>query len=417
MRRVIIMGFVLLLPSFLLAQEISLRQLIEHAENSNGQIRASQMQVFSRESQASAAQRDYMPTVDIGGSYARLNPVAGFSPEKTTSGFVLVGFEVFDSGRKRAQLEASRFAHQAALFYSDGVRLGVTLDVINRYYILQQQQATLKALEGKSTELKVQLDRLEGFMRAGLAMQDEVDRIRAAFEDSRYQIEAMRFDIETTKENLWVQTGIKPEKLRQEKLKEPLGITLVPSHEVQQILAQSQEIQQQAKVVESSQLPQVTIQNRYIVSDYKGLAPNAFGSDFLVEKQNTFTVNGSMRIFDGGKTAKEKEVLHYQHLALESQKDYLLKQQQSEFLLASKRLDMLQAQLVSTKSALMASQSSYRSVTQKFEAGIVDYVTYLDALSDTIASEVRHQQANYDLEIAKALYYYYAGRNPKEFIQ
>jgi len=405
------------LPTVILSQEVTLRNLIESAEVNNGQILSSKLQASSKESQSSAIERSYIPTVDIGASYTQLNPTAGFSPKKTTSGFVIVGLEVFDGGRKRAQLEASRFAHQAALFNSQGIVLGVTLDIINRYYILQQQEAFLVALETKTNELQAQLERLESFMRAGLAMQDEVDRLKAALEDSRYQIEAMKLDIVTSQENLWVKTGIRPTKMSKDSIISPKGISLEPSPQVQQMLALSQELKEQSNMVKASQLPQVVLQNKYSVSNYKDLPDTGFGSDFLVDKQNALSATASMRIFDGGKTAKEKEALHYQHLSLESQKEYLLQEQQSQFLIATKRLETLKSQLKSTQSALKASQSNYESVTGKFEAGIVDYVTYLDALSGTIESEVRHQKAIYDYEIAKALYYYYAGKNPKEYIK
>jgi len=56
-------------------------------------------------------------------------------------------------------------------------------------------------------------------------------------------------------------------------------------------------------------------------------------------------------------------------------------------------------------------------IKAKFNAGIVDQVTYLDALSEKTASEARFEKAHNDFEIAKANYYFASNNNIKEFIK
>ena len=69
------------------------------------------------------------------------------------------------------------------------------------------------------------------------------------------------------------------------------------------------------------------------------------------------------------------------------------------------------------KSALKAANSTYGVIKQKFEAGLVDNVTYLDALTQKIRAVARHKETIYDYEIAKSIYYYYAGKDPREYIR
>jgi hypothetical protein len=49
--------------------------------------------------------------------------------------------------------------------------------------------------------------------------------------------------------------------------------------------------------------------------------------------------------------------------------------------------------------------------------GIVDNVTYLDALTEVTLSQARYKETLYDYEIAKSIYYFYAGKSPREYIR
>jgi outer membrane protein TolC len=59
-----------------------------------------------------------------------------------------------------------------------------------------------------------------------------------------------------------------------------------------------------------------------------------------------------------------------------------------------------------------------KTITQKYNAGIVDNVAYLDALSSKTQVQAMYKKALNDLEIAYAIYYYYYNnKNIEEFLQ
>ena len=85
---------------------------------------------------------------------------------------------------------------------------------------------------------------------------------------------------------------------------------------------------------------------------------------------------------------------------------------------------MAQKYIVRSRALINAAQSSFDSskktfdaVKQKYEARIVDYVTYLDALRSLTDSTNQLSRAKRSLNYAYATYYYYAGLDPKEYIQ
>ena len=145
--------------------------------------------------------------------------------------------------------------------------------------------------------------------------------------------------------------------------------------------------------------------------------PGGGGEAFLIDHQNTLSLSGNMRLFDKGRIAKQSEAVKYQKLALLSQIEQSKKDQKMQFRLAGKNLRTMQAKLRSAKSALKAAKSTYDVIRQKFEVGLVDNIAFLDALAQKTLTEARYKETVYDNEIAKSLYYYYAGKDPKEFIR
>jgi outer membrane protein TolC len=81
------------------------------------------------------------------------------------------------------------------------------------------------------------------------------------------------------------------------------------------------------------------------------------------------------------------------------------------------RIHTANLNIKSSKSALKAAKSALKTITQKYNAGVVDNVVYLDALSAKTQAQATYEKALNDLEIAYAIYYYYNNKNIEEFLQ
>ncbi|MEJ2488599.1 MAG: TolC family protein [Sulfurovaceae bacterium] len=269
----------------------------------------------------------------------------------------------------------------------------------------------------KRDTLHYQLQRLKDFYKAGLTPREEVDRIQASYDSSLYNIESIKLSIEQIKNALMLISGRTITDVSEDRLMEPKGeIPLEPLDSIKALTAQQNALEQGAKSIEASKYPTIKLEDTYTRSEYSKLS-SPVAEEFLLPSQNTVTVSANMRLFDGGKRDKDKESLQYQKLSLESQKNYMLESQQSDFDLSKRRIEAVSAQLKSTKSSLNASKSTYESIKEQYEAGVVDYLSYLDALDQKIDSLARYKEALYEYEMAKALYYYYAGKNIEEYIQ
>jgi len=149
---------------------------------------------------------------------------------------------------------------------------------------------------------------------------------------------------------------------------------------------------------------QVNVSDTYHKSHFDDqISMSGFSGDgFLVDHQNKLMVSVNMRLFDNGKMSKESEAVKYQKLSLLSQIEHAKKEQ---------------SKLKSSKSALKAAQSTYSVIRQKFEVGLVDNIAFLDALAQRTLADARYKETMYDYEVRKSIYYYYAGKDPKEFIR
>jgi len=416
MKKNILIGIILLLPYMASANEVDLKTMLNSAMDYHPTIKSYTYKSMAKEEELEAQKRAYFPTIDLGANYQKNDPVGIVTPGQTQSAYVIAGLDIYDGGKKSALVSSKKWDYQASVFEKEAFAKNVVLDIINRYFTIQKLQANLVVLNMKSKELSYQIDRAKGFVAAGLATSDDVDKLQAAFDDNNFTIDSTTFALKEQEESLQTQSGIAFNTLAEANLQDPSGDVSYETFEKTKLLeAKANSIQESARSVLSAHIPQLSLQNTYTVLKYDDMVPGS--GDFLLDKKNTLMVTANWRIFDGGQILRQKEALELQSLALKEEQLGSQRDQESAYRLAKERLDTMKSQIKSTTSALKATQSTYEIVTKKFEAGLADNVAYLDALNAHSATMSRYKSALYDYEIAKSLYYYFAGKNPKEYIK
>jgi outer membrane protein TolC len=405
-------------PILLLAQSYTLPQLISHAKGHHQLFKVKSMQRASKNSAIDVANSSFGVNVDISASYTIVSPNSIVSPTQTLSGVLSANYEVYDGGRKEALLKATQLEHRASQFEVDAFAKSITLEIVNYYYSIKKRRAILYALQEQSKELLSQIDRIERFYETGLATIEEVDKLKAVYDNNQYLIANSKMDIVTNQEKIWLATGLRVEGLKDSHIKEPKNIVIEPYEKSKIIKLQAKAIDERSKAVDSGYMPQVNLSDSYRHSNYSGVDSIAgFGDGLLIEDENRLTLSVGMRVFDYGKIKHQSEVLKYQKLATSSEQIYAKQEQQMQFNIAKHRLHTIRDKYKSTKSAFKATTSTYNAILKKFEVGMVDNITYLDALNSLTLAKARVKETLYDYEIAKSIFYYYAGKNPEEYIR
>ena len=106
-------------------------------------------------------------------------------------------------------------------------------------------------------------------------------------------------------------------------------------------------------------------------------------------------------------------LFHFFHLFFQKRTFFTFQ----NFHLSQKSLETIRTRLKSAKSALRAATSTYNALKEKFEVGLIDNIAFLDALTQKTLAQSRYKETLFDYEIGKSIYYYYAGKDPKEFIR
>jgi len=411
--------FVLLLPLYIFAQSHGLKTFINHANKTNGLIKAKEINVQSKKEQIEAARSAYWPTVDVGADYSLQSPNYVVSPGQSGNIFASVRMDLYDGGRKDAIVRSRSYEHEASLFEKSAFEKSITLEIARHYYGIQTRKATLHALQERSKELKAQIKRVKKFLVAGLSTQEDVDKLVAVYENNNYTIENTKLALETSEDNLQLISGLSAKQLKRNYFTEPRQVQFEYFDTIKVMQSNASAIGENANAIDAGYMPQVNISDTYHKSHFDDFvsAPGISGDEFLVDHQNKLGVSVSMRVFDKGKMAKESEAVKYQKLSLLSEIDYAEKEQRMNFKLAGKTLKTTRTKLKSAKSALKAAQSTYSVIRQKFEVGLVDNIAFLDALAQRTLADARYKETVYDYEIRKSIYYYYAGKDPKEFIK
>jgi len=412
------------LPLFLSAQDYGLKSFISQAKRGNGLIKAKEITIHAKERQIEAAQSAYWPTLDIGGDYSFVNPNYIVSPGQTGTAFARLSVELYDGGRKEAIVNARLYEREASRFDKQAFEKSVTLQIVQHFFAIWQLEATLHALRERSRELRAQIERVKKFITTGLATQEEADKLQSVYDNNQYTMENTKLAIETHRENLKLISGLPAGGLKKSHFLEPERVAFEWFDKIRTMQASANAIGENAKAIDAGYLPQLSLSDTYHRSHFDdqvsipaGSLPAISGDAFLVDRQNEVKLSANMRLFDHGKMSKESESVKYQKMALLSQIEHAKREQRMHFRLARKNLQTTRAKMKSARSALKAATSTYHVLKQKFEVGLVDDIAFLDALASRTLAESRYKETIYDYEVKKSIYYYYAGKDPKEYIR
>lgn len=406
---------VLLLPAFIYAQDLT--SLINSAESSNYLLKASTLNAEAKKKELESGMSSYYPTVDVGAAYMSFDEVSPFQAGNTLNVYAKAGIDLFDGYRKSSLVKQKKSLYESSQLDLAHIQKTVTLDIVQYFFNIKSAQETEKALEEKSKQLKADIKKIKKFKSAGLASQDYVDKLQSTYEANRYDLESLKLNIKTLKNYLSLKTGIEITTLEDASLSSPKELEFVSSEAIKSLEKQADALAAVAKATNAIYYPNLRLEDTYGYYDYSrddGLKKMGIEQ---VNKQNKIALMANMRLYDNGANKKQKQALTLQKQALQEQINYQLSKEKIRYRLSIDTLETATVNIQSAKSAFKSAGSAYKTIKAKFNAGIVDQVTYLDALSQKTASKARYQKSLNDYEIAKANYYFTSNKNIKEFIK
>ncbi len=402
-------------PAWIYAHSLS--ALIESALETNQMIKASEYTQQARAQELDSQKSSYYPTLDVGAAYISLDKHISFQAGNTLNIYAKAGVDLFDGFRKSAQVDQKKNVYNASKYDLHYAQKTLTLDIVKDFFNIKSMEASSEALMEKSKQLQADIKKIKKFREAGLAPQDYVDKLRSAYDANNYALESLKLTIKTVQNYLSLKSGMDINSLEEATLENPQNLAYKPSEAIKSMQEKASSIEAAAKATDATYYPNVRLEDTYGYYDYSrndGL--KKLGID-EIDKQNKIALMANMRLFDNGTIKKQKQALKLQKKALQEQIHFQIKQEKIRYNLARQALKTAKLNIKSAMSAKKAALSVYKSIKAKFDAGIVDQVTYLDALSQKTASQARVQKAKNDFEIAKANYYFSSNKNIKDYIK
>lgn len=408
MRRILLMALPLLLSAD------SLKSLLEYAQDNNQLIVSKSINKESKNSEVKSSENSYYPTIDVGGFYQRYDDASPIMPGTTYSAYGKIAWDIYDGGKKEYSLQQKKDELKASSFEFEASKKSIKLAIVQDFYNLKNLKASLSAFEESSNEVKAQLERIKKFFDANLATSDDIDRLQSAYDKNIYIIESTKFKILSLKKAIELKVGKEINSFDDSSFlkKSENSTNVLDSIEI--LKATKNSILNASKSIDSNYMPQVRIEDTYSFYGYMD-EPTAFPIE-QVENQNKIMLSLNMRVYDFGVIEQNKESLKLKADALELEIEYQTKEQKMNQELSLQRIKTANLNIKSSQSALKASSSALKTITEKYNTGIVDNVVYLDALSSQTEAKATYEESLNNLEISYALYYFYNTNDIEEFL-
>jgi outer membrane protein len=402
--------FIYLFPLFSFAGNLD--QLLNLAEQ-NKKVEASRYTLEATKEKEYAIKSGYMPNLSLGANQTFNQEKNISTPEKSTTGLATLAFTVYDGGKREASFEQQEALVKSATFSLASIQNNISLDVIYYYYNYLSTLSSKESTTQKMQQLEAERYRLEKFLSVGSITADELQKIVSSIEQTKVDLLTLDNTLNNISNTLEYLTG---REIIVEK-----GSTLVFKDAKKEepkrfdILALEQSIQStkaEAKIAKAPNRPTIIIQDTY--SQYDFDYPVATNN---LDHQNSIQLLLEWKIFDFGSTSANAQAAYLNYLSKNSELEYEKYKAKASFKNAQNSYKTSLAKIEAAKAKLQASEMTYELIKKKFQQGIVNNVSYLDALSDKFNSNSQLQTALNEVEYQKAVLLYEMGENIKGAIQ
>lgn len=393
----------------------NLSELIQLSKE-NKLIDASQKGMDATIAEYESVKGAYLPSLTLGGKYQQTNKETSSTPDNSTVLSANLQYVIYDGGKR-----GNTYDLYEASIKSDGESLSnvknqIALQVTSYYYtyltLISQKEAKIKEIE----QLDAQQKRLERFLEAGTTTDDEVQKIISRVESANVALHEIELNIQTIMHNLEYTLGKQVAIDKGSNIQEYISKEQNLRSDIKALEYDMEALLSSARSKKSGNYPTISITDTYYNYDlnYETTTYKSYTADY---NQNVIALNLSWNIFDFDSTDKSYEAAYKQYLALKSQYEYEKNKASVDLRLAYKAYDIAKLKINSAKAGLKAANSAYESIKAKYQNGLVDNVSYLEALSEKFNAQSALQAALYDLEVKKANIIYHSGKNLEEYIR
>ena len=393
----------------------TLKELINKTLEYNQNLKADKYTQKAKYKTFKSTKNIYNPNLIIGGSYNRLDlDVRDVQVGVTTVGFAKFSMDLYDGGKNQALKNQKKYEYEAQKFQNITSKKETILNIVNLYFNLKTIEENIKVYQEKSKSLKAQYDRMKIKYDTKMATIDNVLKLKSEYEANLYIIEELKYQKTEFIKNIQLLSGVKIDTLDTKTLPDIPNLKYSENSDIKALKLNLKANKENVNIVKSSKKPQLKLEDSLNFYGYDQYNSKLLKD--LPDKQNQFTLTLTYNLFDTSSKSKIESAKLIK-LATANKLSFAKRQAKTDFFLAKRKLQTQILKLHSLKSAVEMANSVYDIIKTKYENGVVDNITYLDALSKKIYNLALYKQALNDLEIAKANYYLKSGIDYKKVLK
>ncbi len=393
----------------------SLSTLIEQAQQ-NELIEVYKEKLNASDQTYNSVKSSYYPSLDIGAAAHFTSPKGPMDAGQLYNVNAEASLVLLDGFKRENILDEKSSLKRSSSYDLSQIKKQVSMEVATHYMTLKTIQADIAALQQKKEQLQEQLKRQEKFFRAKLTTEDNVERIKAAVANTDYEIESKLYSRDEEVSKLYILTNEIVDEVDESSIIEPAIGHKDEMDALKALAAQAEALRYKAEQADSSKYPTIVLSDRYGYTEYRDDNLEAFGFD-RVNSQNVLMLNLSMNLWDFSAASEQRQAVMAEHNALKADLAYKQKESNADLKLAERAIERSKKLLEAAALSQNASDRTFAIVNKKYQVRVVDYVKYLDALTQKVEAQAQFNRALGALEISYARYYYYAGFDVKEYVK
>jgi outer membrane protein len=393
-------------------------------------IAIAQSQVRSAKAGVTQAKSDYYPQIEPTYQYqTSLSPtgsVVTVNPDGTTSkrryisstsksSLVAARLTLYDSGRREANVAASRYNLQATKYGVLDERQTVILNITTDYYNLLRSREIVKVDQESLHRAETTLDEINAEVEVGSGAKSDTFQAESDLANAKVAVLAAQNDLKIAEANLKNSMGIVYSgslNIPEEPLAtpDPTPDSLTLDDYVSKGYASRSDVKQLEEQIKAQG------ENVRIARINNGLSVSADVTEGLELQPHTgearqFNLSLSYPLFNGGAT--RAAVREAEETLLQSRKNLDQLEQNIRLNIEQAYLTREQnrQQVQAAEEAVKAGQTNYQAASEKQKYGLVNILEVINAEVELVTAQVSLVQAQYDYYIADAQLQRFVGGN------
>ena len=388
---------------------IGLRDLIDSAKN-NYQVLAKSDGIAKSEAEKMSAYLEFGPSITASYGYGyQTNPSSSktdyIGDQSVSIGLNYDLYTGFSSVNKVKQKSAEIRASIAEKKYT---LESLYLQIVQEYYAYFTNYSNLTSLKQKKKLLDSNVKRLQKLYNSGLSTINDVEALKAEASLTEYQIAQAELDLEHNRLNLSLLSSQEVTNVHRVGLADPKLKNLSVRSDIVALSEQAQSLDYQKR--------QITYAPTISLYDNFNYNPDGISSMTSDKFSNTVGIQITMQ-FDSMSRYMQKEALGLSYLQATKNVAYKKEEQKRDIRLYYKSLQIAKAKIKSAEAGLKSAMIAFDNVSKQYDAQLVTYVDYLNALSQKFTAEATYVESLNNYEMQKANFVFYSGQELQNYIK